>query len=331
MGLAGDGHLHSCLTTTRYNARLFLARASTLVALRLASSLSDQLSAPSEERNLSAGELPSNRQTARLPMGRTASGAVHRDAWTAALLAGGLGHRARQFAPNTPKALLPIAGTPAVVRQLRWLATCGGVPPSEILVSTGHESQRVAAALPASVNGVRVRPVAALPRGTVAALQSVLSETATERLLVHNCDTLLGYPLQRLLSSWPDADLALMVLASSSNRAPNPQEVAIAGTKLCGMGKASNSLSPPPQQYAANTGMYLCNVTPLRAHMPRARRSAKLERYLVNLLARSGLAGATLIGDVRIVDFGTSAGWAILDTLEAAEFEALRVMGSDAQ
>jgi NDP-sugar pyrophosphorylase family protein len=64
------------------------------------------------------------------------------------VLAGGQGTRARAIDPGTPKRLLPIRGIPAVMLQARWLATRATRPPVEVIILTGHQGDRVAAALP---------------------------------------------------------------------------------------------------------------------------------------------------------------------------------------
>jgi NDP-sugar pyrophosphorylase family protein len=108
------------------------------------------------------------------------------------VLAGGQGTRARAINPGTPKPLLPIQGTPAVTLQARWLATRASCPPVEVIVLSGHQGDRVAAALPRFTEHTPVATVRTMPRGTVAALRCGLGAARTDHVLCLNCDTIVG-------------------------------------------------------------------------------------------------------------------------------------------
>ena len=60
------------------------------------------------------------------------------------ILAAGLGTRLRPLTDTVPKPLLPVAGTPAVVRLMRWLRGAGI---REIVINLHHLPDRIEDAL----------------------------------------------------------------------------------------------------------------------------------------------------------------------------------------
>jgi mannose-1-phosphate guanylyltransferase/phosphomannomutase len=88
----------------------------------------------------------------------------------AVILAGGKGTRLGALAAATPKAMVPIAGIPLIVRQIEVLARYGV---ERVLVLSGHLGAELAVALGGSVHGVSVEYLREeMPLGTAGALEA---------------------------------------------------------------------------------------------------------------------------------------------------------------
>jgi mannose-1-phosphate guanylyltransferase len=244
-----------------------------------------------------------------------------RTPWTAVILAGGPGTRARAIDPGMPKPLLPIGGAPAVLRQARWLARCAANPPQEIMIATGHDANRVEAVIPPRIATVPLKVVRTAPQGTVAALHSALTIVETDRVLALNCDTLVGCTLDRLLACWPRAPHAMTLLCSENENTPNRGEVLAEGGRLLRMRDPAQR--PAEDGALANTGVYLFSRGRVTRFLDRTPTGARIERQLANRVAAMGLANVHRLGDVAVIDFGTPRGWESVRHANPNAFEIL--------
>ena len=92
------------------------------------------------------------------------------------VLAGGLGTRMHPVTESLPKALIPVAGEPFILHQLRWLASHGV---SEVILAIGHLGELIEAEVGDGTRvGVPVRYVreGSTLRGTAGALRLALDE-----------------------------------------------------------------------------------------------------------------------------------------------------------
>jgi D-glycero-alpha-D-manno-heptose 1-phosphate guanylyltransferase len=246
--------------------------------------------------------------------------------WTALVLAGGRGTRARAIDPDTPKALFMVGGLPAVVRQVQWLATCASSPPVQIVVLTDHHGDRVAAALPRRIEDAPVSIVRSAPRGTVAALSTGLAVATTDRVLCLNSDTIVGCALQELMGCWPMPPRAMTLLCSDHAEAPNLGEVVVDDGRLVRMQPAPRTPTDCPGALLANVGVYLFSRDRVARSVAGAPAGASIERYLANRLVAQDLVGVHSLGSTPVIDFGTPRGWQALRDADPTEFEILHEM-----
>jgi NDP-sugar pyrophosphorylase family protein len=244
--------------------------------------------------------------------------------WTALVLAGGRGTRARAIDPDTPKALFVVGGLPAVVLQARWLATCASSPPVQIVVLTDHHGDRVAAALPPRIEDAPISIVFSPPRGTVAALGSGLAVATTDRVLCLNSDTIVGCALQDLMGWWPMPPRAMTLLCSEHAGAPNLGEAVVDDDGcLVRMQPAPRTPAGRPRALLANVGAYLFSRDRVAPSVAGAPAGAGIERYLANRLVAQDLVGVRNLGSTPVIDFGTPRGWQALRDADPTEFEIL--------
>lgn len=108
----------------------------------------------------------------------------------AIVLAGGLGTRIRDLHPDTPKALIPVAGRPFLAWQLDALAAAGI---RRVRIAAGHLADHLTvwlASHPDPRFEIDVR-VETQPLGTAGALRHAAHDLPAVPLLVMNGDTLL--------------------------------------------------------------------------------------------------------------------------------------------
>ena len=113
------------------------------------------------------------------------------------ILAGGPGTRLRPLTLTTPKPLLPVAGTPLVVRLIDMLAAAGI---ERVLLSTYYRAADFPPvitqhAMPASVETV-IEPA---PLGTGGALRHAIGRLRGENVLVLNGDSLSRFDLSAII------------------------------------------------------------------------------------------------------------------------------------
>jgi MurNAc alpha-1-phosphate uridylyltransferase len=126
------------------------------------------------------------------------------------ILAAGRGERLRPLTDRTPKPLLPIAGEPLIVHQLRWLAAAGI---TEIVVNLHHLGEQISARLgDGSAFGVHIRySVEGTLLETGGGIVKALPLLGPTPFAVLNGDIWTDYPFARLPSTLARA-LAHLVL-----------------------------------------------------------------------------------------------------------------------
>jgi len=126
------------------------------------------------------------------------------------ILAAGRGERLRPLTDSTPKPLLPIAGDPLIVHQLRWLAAAGI---TEIVVNLHHLGEQISARLGDGQScGVHIRySVEATLLETGGGIVKALPLLGTAPFVVLNGDIWTDYPFVRLAAEL-SGDLVHLVL-----------------------------------------------------------------------------------------------------------------------
>lgn len=133
----------------------------------------------------------------------------------AVILAAGLGTRLKWLTHGQPKALMDVAGLPAIVRVIRHLAGAGI---HDIAINVHHHADRLVAALGDGAHfGVRLyysREKTLLDSG--GGVRTALEKLPGEgRFVVHNADVLANIDLHRLGHACPAGGCALALV-------PNP-------------------------------------------------------------------------------------------------------------
>ncbi len=129
------------------------------------------------------------------------------------ILAAGRGERLRPLTDHTPKPLLPIAGTPLIAHQVRWLAQAGI---RDIVINLHHLGDAIAAALGngrelgARIQYSREETLLETGGGIVRALPLL----GTDPFAILNGDVWTDYPFSRVLRPLGD-DLAHVVLTAT--------------------------------------------------------------------------------------------------------------------
>jgi NDP-sugar pyrophosphorylase family protein len=136
------------------------------------------------------------------------------------ILAGGLGTRIRSVAGDVPKALVPVAGTPFVDRQLELLAA-GGV--GEVVFCIGYGGAALREHVrDGAAHGLRVRYVdeGEQLRGTAGALRLALDEgVLAEAFFVLYGDSYLRLDYRRVWESFRESGMrALMTVCRNEDR-----------------------------------------------------------------------------------------------------------------
>lgn len=133
------------------------------------------------------------------------------------ILAGGLGTRLGSLAADRPKALVPVAGEPFVLHQLRGLAAAG-VP--RIVLCVGHLGEQVEAEVGAARFGMPIAYAHDGPRalGTAGALRAALPLLGDAFLVLYG-DTLLQVDFAAVERSFLESPApALMTVLRNEDR-----------------------------------------------------------------------------------------------------------------
>lgn len=131
----------------------------------------------------------------------------------AVILAGGRGTRMGSLTDRTPKPLLPLAGEPIVLHQLRWLAAAGIADVTLAAAYRAADFDAVVETARAEL-GLAVRALdEGEPRGTGGGLRHACPELeADEGVVVVNGDLVTGHDLRTQLARFaaPDAPQAVV-------------------------------------------------------------------------------------------------------------------------
>ena len=133
------------------------------------------------------------------------------------ILAAGRGERLRPLTDRTPKPLIPIAGAPLIVHQLRWLARAGI---DDVVINVHHLAAAIEVALgDGSAFGVRItysRETTLLDTG--GGIVKALPLLGTQPFLVLNGDIWTDFRFERLRLA--RSDLAQLVLVPTPANRP---------------------------------------------------------------------------------------------------------------
>jgi len=199
----------------------------------------------------------------------------------AVILAAGLGTRLKWLTRNRPKALMPVAGEPAIVHVIRALAAQGV---RDIAVNVHHHADGLMQALgDGSRYGVRLyySPEKSLldsGGGVRTALDYLPGDGP---LVVHNADVLCRMDVRRLAEICPVEGCALGLVANPVHHAVG--DFAISGQKAVLDGKVRHTFSGvsvwhPAALAAYASGQAFSLVEPMRALIAEGKCHAMLHR-----------------------------------------------------
>lgn len=118
----------------------------------------------------------------------------------AIVLAGGLGTRLREVAPNLPKPMAPIAGRPFLEILLSMLARKGF---SRVVLSLGFMAEKIIDHFGDNYLGMElVHEVESQPLGTGGAIRAALARCVADHVFVFNGDTYLELEVDELERLW---------------------------------------------------------------------------------------------------------------------------------
>jgi|SRR5215469_692371 len=168
----------------------------------------------------------------------------------AVILAGGLGTRLRERAPDLPKAMAPVAGRPFLEYVLDSLLA-GGI--CQVLLSVGYRSSEIIQHFGHRYGDITIRYcVEAEPLGTGGAIAYALSDEPEEAALVMNGDTFLDIDYRGLLRWYEAGPSRLAMVLRSVPDVARYGAVLTSGERVVGFaekGKAGPGL--------INAGMYV--------------------------------------------------------------------------
>ncbi|MFO1248268.1 MAG: HAD-IIIA family hydrolase [Alphaproteobacteria bacterium] len=174
----------------------------------------------------------------------------------AAIIAGGLGTRAHAMTGDAiPKALLPVAGTPILFRQLAVLAREGV---THVTVLAGHLGEQIEPALQAeaarlSLTASVIRE--AVPLGTAGCL-TALNVTA-DMLIVYG-DMLFDMDLSRLAAAHAASGAELTIVAHPNDH-PQTSDLVMARDGLARAILPKGASRPADQRNLVPAGIYLAS------------------------------------------------------------------------
>lgn len=214
---------------------------------------------------------------------------------TCVILAGGLGTRLRSVVGDVPKCLAPVGDRTFLDIQIRQLATAGI---EEIVLSLGHLSEQVIAAVSASAYGIPVRNVVEPELlGTGGAIGYALDALGLDEVLVANGDTYLDGNLSAMTVPLDrdSGELLRMAVVHVPDRAR------FGGVEMAGSGIVTGFVEKGRTSAGfINAGLYRLR----RATLPGSRAGAySLETEVMPDLLRRGALRAHPI-DGRFIDIG---------------------------
>lgn len=133
------------------------------------------------------------------------------------IFAAGIGSRLKPFTDSHPKALAPIAGTPAIVHVARKLVAAGA---RALIVNVHHFPQQVVDCLMAQpfADIIEISDESQCLLDTGGALAKIWRESKTlqtladdEPIVVHNADIITDFPLDEMIAASHAGDATLLV------------------------------------------------------------------------------------------------------------------------
>jgi mannose-1-phosphate guanylyltransferase len=223
----------------------------------------------------------------------------------AILLVGGQGTRLRPLTLTTPKPMLPVAGVPFVVHQLRRLAIAGV---DHVVLATSYRAEVFAAELgDGHVHGVRLSYVVETePLGTGGAIRNAAAalDAGDEPVVVQNGDVLSGHDLGAQLAGHraTGAAATLHLVTVDDARAYGCVPTDASGRVL-----AFHEKMPEPVSNQVNAGCYVLERAVIDA-IP-AGAVVSLERETFPALLASGAVLTGHVDDAYWLDVGTPSAY----------------------
>lgn len=228
------------------------------------------------------------------------------------VLAGGLGTRMHPVTETIPKALIPVAGSPFVHHQLRWLATHGV---TDVVLSIGHLGELLEAEVgDGSRFGIPVRYVreGSTLRGTAGALRLAYDEgVLADEFLVTYGDSYLPIDFAAVFAAFRDARReALMTVFHNEGRWDTSNVIFDETQKLVTLYDKHHALRPGHEFRYIDYGLSALSRDVIARDVPRDQKS-DLAQVFHSLSLRQELAG--LLITERFYEIGSFDGLAALE------------------
>jgi NDP-sugar pyrophosphorylase family protein len=212
------------------------------------------------------------------------------------VLVGGQGTRLKRLFPDTPKALVPLAGRAVIDRLVDGLVEAGV---SRIILATGHLHDRIAGHFQARHDADLTFSREERPLGTGGALKKALARAAGEDVLVLNGDSTCAISYQDLVHRHRKAGLSATLVAARNIDRDDGGNVTVDAS---GIVSSFQEKSVALRSASLNAGIYVFDKR--AREFAEAPESCSLEHDLLPSIVRRR-ACAAFVTDAPVVDIGT--------------------------
>jgi N-acetyl-alpha-D-muramate 1-phosphate uridylyltransferase len=225
------------------------------------------------------------------------------------ILAGGLGTRMRSTAPDTAKAMIPVAGKPFIAWQLEWLGSQGV---HDVVLSIGYKGEQIRSYVKAGEQfDVSVGYVDEGDRllGTAGALRRALDNGAlSDRFFVLYGDSYLDVSLAKVWRHVEQQEYAALMTVYRNSNVGEVSNVVFDGTRVTRYAK--NLTTPPDDMVFVDYGLLVFSRSLIEDHVASDTES-DLSRLLESLSAEGSLAGYE--ATARFFEIGSPEGLGALE------------------
>ncbi len=192
------------------------------------------------------------------------------------VLCGGLGKRLRPMTANTPKALLEIGENITILDRL--MMQMKHVDISDIYLLAGYQYEKLVERYGENWSSIRIHYlVEDEPRGTLYAINSLLSSVESDLYLVANGDIVTEINLSRMITNWKPGTVSI---ALASLKSPYGI-IQVSGDRITGFQEK------PILPYYINAGIYLIDAK--LKHRFLEYREGDVEKLVFPKLAEEGI------------------------------------------